>query len=447
MVALLDEFIIGQKDAKKAVSIALRNRTRRLALKDDPMRDEIHPKNIIMIGPTGVGKTEIARRLSKFVKAPFIKVEATKYTEVGYVGRDVESMVRDLAATAIKLVREEHKEVIEEKAIKNAEERLIDILTTGPDSAKKKKKATDQSSLPPSEEEENIRSIFRKKLKSGSLNDKEVEVYTKSSSQPMFQVMSLPGLEEVENQMRNMLGDMFPKNQKSSKKKLKVEEALKILTEEETEDMLDADKIQAEAIEKTEQKGIIFIDEIDKVTDDSGKASGQVSREGVQRDILPLVEGSTVNTRYGQVKTDHILFIAAGAFHSSSVSDLIPELQGRFPIRVELKSLTKEDYNAILRNPKNALSKQYQALLSTDKVALSFDSSGYESISETAYLMNTKNENVGARRLHTIMEKLLEDILFDTEKYKDKEVIVNREFVEKQLKNAIEDHDLSRYVL
>ncbi len=443
IVSKLDEFIIGQKDAKKSVAIALRNRTRRLALGDDPIRDEIHPKNIIMIGPTGVGKTEIARRLAKLAQAPFVKVEATKYTEVGYVGRDVESMIRDLVSAAMKIVRQEHEHKIKKKAAKNVEERIIDILLSGSEDNKK--------SPPPPDHvkettDENVRSIFYKKLKNGTLDNKEIEVRTQTNSQPTMHFMAIPGMEELESQMKNMLGDIFPKK-KSNKRKIKIKDAQKILLEEEIENLLDLDKIQLEAIDRAEQKGIVFIDEIDKITDTSGKTSGNVSREGVQRDILPLVEGSTVQTRNGQIKTDHVLFIAAGAFHMASVSDLIPELQGRFPIRVELKPLDQKDYIAILQNPKNALSKQYQALLSTEDIVLSFEPSGYETIAEVAHLMNTKNENIGARRLHTIMEKLLETISFEPEKYKDQEIIIDRGFVEKQLKDIVADQDLSQYIL
>ena len=436
-VKKLDEFIIGQSDAKKAVAIALRNRARRLALGEDPIREEIHPKNIIMIGPTGVGKTEIARRLAKLVKAPFVKVEATKYTEVGYVGRDVESMVRDLIGISLKIVREDHEEKIKEKAATIAENRLIDILIEGSDTKK---------DTPPMEAEDSIRLIFKNKLKSGALEDKEIEIRTKVSTMPTMQIMAIPGMEEMENQMQNMLGDLFPKK-KSSKRRTTVKEARKILTEEETENLLDFEKIKMEAIEKAEQNGIIFIDEIDKIAEPASRTSGNISREGVQRDILPLVEGSTVQTRYGQIKTDHILFVTAGAFHISSISDLIPELQGRFPIRVELKPLTQEDYISILQNPKNALSKQYQALLSTEGVALSFDASGYASIAEIAYQMNTRSENIGARRLHTIMEKLLEEISFEFEKFRGKEILIDKKFVEKQLRDIVEDQDLSKYIL
>ncbi len=443
IVEKLDEFIIGQKEAKKSVAIALRNRSRRLALGDDPIRDEIHPKNIIMIGPTGVGKTEIARRLAKLVDAPFVKVEATKYTEVGYVGRDVESMIRDLVSASIKIVREEHEKKVRKKATQNAEERIIDILLSGSEKDKK--------SPPPPEHlkqssDESARSIFRKKLKNQVLDDKEIEINMRVSSQPTMHFMAMPGMEELESQMKNMLGDIFPKK-KSNKRKMEIREAKKTLLEEEIENLLDLDKVQSEAIERAEQKGIIFIDEIDKITDTSGKVSGNISREGVQRDILPLVEGSTVQTRNGQIKTDHVLFIAAGAFHMASISDLIPELQGRFPIRVELQPLDKDDYVAILQNPKNALSKQYQALLSTENVVLTFEPSGYEALAEIAYLMNSKNENIGARRLHAIMEKLLETVSFEPENYKGQEIIIDQNFVEKQLKDVVEDQDLSQYIL
>ena len=433
-VKKLDEFIIGQSDAKKAVAIALRNRARRLALREDPIKDEIYPKNIIMIGPTGVGKTEIARRLARLVQAPFVKVEATKYTEVGYVGRDVESMVRDLLGISLKIIKEEHKARVKEKATSLTEDRIIDILLKGSD-----KNA-------PTDTEENAKAIFKNKLRSGALEDIEIEIKTKVASIPTMQIMAIPGMEEIENQMQNLLGDIFPKK-RLNKRKMKIKDARKILEEEEIEDLLDFEKIKTEAIERVEQNGIIFIDEIDKIAEPAARTSGNISREGVQRDILPLVEGSSVQTRHGQVKTDHVLFITAGAFHISSITDLIPELQGRFPIRVELKPLNKEDYISILRNPKNALSKQYQALLSTEDIALTFDTSGYASIAEIAYQMNTKSENIGARRLYTIMEKLLEELSFESEKFKGKEVLVNKEFVEKQLKHIVDDQDLSRYIL
>lgn len=435
IVNKLDEFIIGQNEAKKAVALALRNRTRRMALGEDPIRNEIHPKNIIMIGPTGVGKTEIARRLATVAGAPFVKVEATKYTEVGYVGRDVESMVRDLVNVSLKMVRAEHEEKLRKKAEERVEERIIDILVSGGDTEQKGE----------DEDEEMIRDIFRKKLKNGQLEDREIEIRMKQSSQPSMQIMAVPGMEEVENQMQNLLGDMFPK--KKTDRKLPVKDARKVLIEEELEKLLDHEKIKAEAIERAEQSGIIFIDEIDKIAARAQAASGDVSREGVQRDILPLVEGSTVNTRQGSLKTDHILFIAAGAFHMSKVSDLIPELQGRFPIRVELQSLKKEDYMLILQNPKNALSKQYTALLSTENVVLTFKDDGIEKIAEIALDMNTRNENIGARRLHTIMEKLLENVSYEADSRSGSEVVVDSEFVNSELAEIVKNQDLSKYIL
>ncbi len=437
-VEALNEFIIGQDEAKKAVAVALRNRLRRRALCEDPIQEEIHPKNIIMMGPTGVGKTEIARRLARLVDAPFIKVEATKYTEVGYVGRDVESMVRDLVNEALKMTKARHQEVVKEKAAKKAEERILDILVSGSD--------TKGDHPPQMEGESEIREMFRKKLHAGSLEDREIEIKTPVTSQPSMQIMAVPGMEELENQMQNLLGDMMPK--KRTPKKVSIKDARKQLVEEEVDQLLDMEKIKIEAIESTEQNGIIFIDEIDKISSRQNKTSGgDVSREGVQRDILPLVEGSTVNTRHGAVKTDHILFIAAGAFHFSSVSDMIPEMQGRFPIRVELKSLTENDYFEILHNPKNALTKQYQALMSTEGVALMFEKSGLEEIARIAYEANTKAENIGARRLHTIMEKLLEEVSFYSEKYANQEVVIDVEYVKQQLGDIITSEDLSRYVL
>lgn len=444
IVEKLDEFIIGQKEAKKSVAIALRNRIRRHALKNDPIQEEIYPKNIIMIGPTGVGKTEIARRLAKIENAPFIKVEATKYTEVGYVGRDVESMIRDLVSTALKMVKSEQEEKIKEKAEKKAEERLLDLLIG--DSEKPSVNQNNQNiSVNENNEDKEIRDLFRKKLIAGQLEDKEVELSLPSRGGPMMQIMAVPGLEEMENQMRDILGDIMPKKNKN--RKIQVRDARKILIQEELENMLDHEKIKLEAVSRVENSGIVFIDEIDKITSRSSGGNVDVSREGVQRDILPLVEGSTVNTRHGSVKTDHILFIAAGAFHMASVSDLIPELQGRFPIRVELKSLEKEDFIKILTSPKNALTKQYQALLSTESVALRFEKDGIEKIAEIAYNMNIKNENIGARRLHTIMERLLEDVSYNAENYVKKEVLVNAQFVDKNLKDIIQNEDLTRYIL
>ncbi|MBL8035128.1 MAG: ATP-dependent protease ATPase subunit HslU [Leptospiraceae bacterium] len=445
IVRHLDEFIIGQADAKKAVAIALRNRERRLSLGEHPLREEIHPKNIIMIGPTGVGKTEIARRLAKMANAPFIKVEATKYTEVGYVGRDVESMIRDLVMTAVKIVRAEYEERCKAEAEKRTEERLLDLLIPG----KPANEATETSTVAPgSDDDEKIaRDIFRKKLRAGQLEDREVELKLPQHAGPQVavQMMAIPGMEELENQMQNMLGDIFPK--KKERRKVTIAQARKAIYQEELEQLIDFEKIKDEAVQRTENTGIVFIDEIDKIASRGSKGSPDVSREGVQRDILPLVEGSTVNTKHGPVKTDHILFIAAGAFHISSVTDLIPELQGRFPIRVELKPLLKEDYVKILKDPKNALAKQYQALLSTENVNIAFEASGFEAIAEIAYEMNSRNENIGARRLHTILEKLFEKLSYEPEKFSANDVIVNRAFVENELSEIVKNQDLSKFIL
>lgn len=440
IVRYLDQFIIGQAEAKRAVAIALRNRERRLALGEHPLKEEIHPKNIIMIGPTGVGKTEIARRLARLANAPFIKVEATKYTEVGYVGRDVESMVRDLLMSAIKIVRAEHEECHRAEAEKRTEERLLDLLLSG------KSEKPEEHTSTTDEEEKIARDIFRKKLRAGQLEEREVEF--KLSQQPpqvAVQMMAIPGMEELENQMQNILGEIFPK--KKEKRKISVAQARKLIFQEELDALTDFEKIKEEAIARTENTGIIFIDEIDKIASRGSKGSPDVSREGVQRDILPLVEGSTVNTRHGPVRTDHILFIAAGAFHIASVTDLIPELQGRFPIRVELKPLAKEDYISILKTPKNALAKQYQALLSTENVNVVFESSGYEAIAEIAFEMNSRNENIGARRLHTILEKLFEKVSFEPEKYAGSDVVIDRAFVEQELADIVKNQDLSRFIL
>jgi ATP-dependent HslUV protease ATP-binding subunit HslU len=446
IVRYLDEFIIGQTEAKKAVAVALRNRERRLSLGEHPLREEIHPKNIIMIGPTGVGKTEIARRLARLANAPFIKVEATKYTEVGYVGRDVESMIRDLLTSAIKIVRSEHEERFKAEAEKRTEERLLDLLLSGKSETTAVGFQSAETSSTTDEDEKIARDIFRKKLRSGQLEEREVEL--KLAQQPpqvAVQMMAVPGLEELENQMQNILGDMFPK--RKEKRKITVSQARKLLYQEELDGLIDFEKIKEEAISRTENTGIVFIDEIDKIASRGSKGSPDVSREGVQRDILPLVEGSTVNTRHGPVRTDHILFIAAGAFHIASVTDLIPELQGRFPIRVELKPLVKDDYISILKTPKNALSKQYQALLSTENVNVVFESSGYEAIAEIAFEMNARNENIGARRLHTILERLFERVSFEPEKFTAGDVVVNRAFVEQELSEIVKNQDLSRFIL
>lgn len=433
IVERLDQFIIGQTDAKKSVAVALRNRERRLALGDDPIKDEIHPKNIIMIGPTGVGKTEIARRMATLANAPFLKVEATKFTEVGYVGRDVESMVRDLLAAAIKMVKTEKEGLAQEEAAIKTEERLVDILT-----------ATTSGSV--SEDDQSVRDLFLKKLKSGQFEDKEIELKAPAKNNlPNMQVLQIPGMEDMENQMQNLFKGLMPKKQENIK--LPVKDARKVIHDLELEKLIDTESVTMEAIKRTEERGIIFIDEIDKIASRHGHASGEVSREGVQRDILPLVEGSTVNTRNGTVKTDHILFIAAGAFHTSQVSDLIPELQGRFPIRVELKPLEKKDYQLIVSQPRNALSKQYEALLSTENIVLSFENDAYEAIAEIAFEVNSKHENIGARRLHTIMEKLVDIISYAPEDYEGKEIKVDRKFVEDQLDSIVKSQNLSNFIL
>lgn len=446
IVRYLDEFIIGQTDAKKAVAIALRNRERRLSLGEHPLREEIHPKNIIMIGPTGVGKTEIARRLARLANAPFIKVEATKYTEVGYVGRDVESMIRDLLLSAIKIVRGEFDLRFKAEADKRTEERLLDLMLPGKSAETAPGRADGDGHSAGDEDEKIARDIFRRKLRAGQLDEREVELkLANPQPQVAVQMMAVPGMEELENQMQNMLGDIFPK--KKEKRKITVGQARKLIYQEELDELIDFEKIKDEAISRTENTGIVFIDEIDKIASRGSKGSPDVSREGVQRDILPLVEGSTVNTRHGSVKTDHILFIAAGAFHIASVTDLIPELQGRFPIRVELKPLVKDDYISILKTPKNALAKQYQALLSTENVNVHFEDSGYEAIAEIAYEMNARNENIGARRLHTILERLFERVSFEPEKFSGSDVVINRTFVEQELSEIVKNQDLSRFIL
>lgn len=421
IVAKLDEHIISQKNAKKAVAIALRNRTRRKKL-DPEMREEIYPKNIIMIGPTGVGKTEIARRLSKLCGAPFLKVEATKYTEIGYVGRDVESMIRDLAVISMNLVRQEFRTKVEETAKQKAVEALLDILLPFPGENKHGSGQitgfATSSTLADEEDRKThfleTREFMRKKLKTGKLDDQEVELDLPNpsvSQVPMLQVFGAGNLDDLDNQLQNVLGDILPK--KNKKRKLKIPEALKALEESEAEKLLDPDKVQREALRRVEEMGIIFLDEIDKIAGREGKSGADVSREGVQRDLLPIVEGATVNTKIGPVKTDHILFIAAGAFHMTKPSDLIPELQGRFPIRVELEKLSREDFEKILTAPRSSLTRQYEALLSTDGIQLEFSLDGIQEIARIAYDMNEKHENIGARRLNTILERLLEEVSFE----------------------------------
>lgn len=445
IVAELDKYIIGQDKAKRSVSIALRNRYRRKRLPED-LRDEVAPKNIIMIGPTGVGKTEIARRLSKISGAPFIKVEATKYTEVGYVGRDVESMIRDLSNVAVNDVKKEMSEQVEKLAKERAEEDLLNILLP-PISFPRRKEGDphDNTQMNAEERRKKTRERFVEMLKKGELEDRIVEIEVK---QPKTQVLGMfagTGLEEMDLNLSNMFGNIFP--EKKKRKKVSVKEARKILEEEEKDKLIDMDKVIRDAIERIEQMGIVFLDEIDKIAQKGSAHGPDVSREGVQRDILPVVEGSTVTTKYGAVRTHHILFIAAGAFHMSKPSDLIPELQGRFPIRVELNSLSTEDLEKILTQPKNALVKQYSALLETEGVKLDFNPDAIKEIAKIATFVNSQTENIGARRLYTIMELLLEDVSFSAPELKGQTVPITVEYVRTKLKDVLENKDLSKYIL
>jgi len=444
IVGELDKYIIGQKNAKRSVAIALRNRWRRQQLSPE-LREEVAPKNIIMIGPTGVGKTEIARRLARLTNSPFIKVEASKYTEVGYVGRDVESMVRDLTEISKNIVREERATEVSETAKANAEERLLDLLLPPPVSSKKTADEKIEMDEIGHKHYQETREKFRKYLREGKLNERSVELEVEQRILPMIEVVSNTGIEDLDINIKDMLGSIMP--QKKKIRKVKVSEALTILTQEEAQKLIDMDKVIKEAINRVEQSGIIFIDEIDKV---AGRESGHgpdVSREGVQRDLLPIVEGSTVSTKYGAVRTDHILFIAAGAFHVSKPSDLIPELQGRFPIRVELDSLGKEEFIRILTEPQNALIKQYVELLKTEGVDISFAEDAIAEIAALAALVNDRMENIGARRLHTIMERLLDDISFNAPDQQESKFAIDAKYVKERLQDVIKDEDLSRYIL
>jgi len=434
IVSELDKYIVGQKDAKRSVAIALRNRWRRQQI-PEPLRDEIAPKNIIMIGPTGVGKTEIARRLAKLAQAPFLKIEASKFTEVGYVGRDVESMIRDITDLAVNMMKAEESRKVQQRAEEMAEERLLDLLLP-PVGKGIQKEGEDQGAT---------REKLRKLLKAGKLDEKYVEVETVDRNLPIVEIFSASGLEEMDINIKDMFGSLFPKKKKQ--RKVKVPEAVNILSQEEAYKLIDMDAVTRQAVERVEQSGIIFLDEIDKIAGREKSFGPDVSREGVQRDILPIVEGTTVTTKYGMVRTDHILFIAAGAFHVSKPSDLIPELQGRFPIRVELDSLGKDDLVRILTEPENALIKQYTALLETESVKLEFKENAIAEIAEVAALINERTENIGARRLYTILERLLDEISFDAPERAGDKMAIDAKYVREKLKDFVEDEDLSRYIL
>ena len=444
IVVELNKYVVGQHDAKRAVAIALRNRMRRQKLAPE-LAEEIIPKNIIMIGPTGVGKTEIARRLAKLANSPFLKVEASKFTEVGYVGRDVESMIRDLIEIAIEMVREEKLEDVADKAELNAEERLLDLLLPGGNVGFKPEGGPGPELLPGEGAGSRTREKLRQQLREGKLDDRIVELEVREKSFPSFEIISNQGVEEMDVNIKDMLPNIF--GSRAKKRKMKVSEAFDYLVQEEESRLIDMDMVTRIAVERAEQSGIIFIDEIDKIAGREGGHGPDVSREGVQRDILPIVEGTTVNTRYGMVRTDHILFIAAGAFHVSKPSDLIPELQGRFPIRVELQSLTIEDFIKILTEPKSSLTKQYMALLDTEGVKLEFTQEALEEVARFAFRVNEGTENIGARRLHTIMERVLDKISFEAPDLKEKNVNIDANYVREMLTDIVKDQDLSRYIL
>ena len=443
IVSELDKYIIGQAEAKRAVAIALRNRWRRQQVKP-PLRDEIAPKNIIMIGPTGVGKTEISRRLAKLAQAPFIKVEASKFTEVGYVGRDVESIIRDLTELSVKMVKDEERANVLVKARDSAEERLLDRLL--PPVAAAPYQQTDDERL---QKEREIQKTTREKLRGlfrdGKLDDRTVEIETTEAKAPIVEILSAPGVEEMETGLKDMFSNIFPK--KTRKRRVKVDEAFELLTQEETQRLIDMEKVVKEALERVEQSGIVFIDEIDKIAGRQSGATPDISREGVQRDLLPIVEGSTVSTKYGMVKSDHILFIASGAFHVAKPSDLIPEFQGRFPIRVELTSLGEDDFIRILTEPENALLKQYRALLETEGIEVTVTDDAVREIASIATVVNDRMENIGARRLHTVLERVFDEISFAAPDMQSKKIHVDMEYVRKRLSDIVKDQDLSRYIL
>ncbi len=437
-VSELDRYIVGQREAKRAVAIALRNRWRRQLVPED-LREEIAPKNIIMIGPTGVGKTEISRRLAKLSQAPFIKVEASKFTEVGYVGRDVESIIRDLMELAVNMAKEKERQSVEIKASELAEERILDLLLPAMPPDKPAESGQEETNL------QGTREKLKKMLREGKLDERSVEVEITRTTMPVVEVLTPQGMEEMESQLKEMFSNLIPKRTK--KKTVKIPEAMEILCQEEAAKLVDMDKVISEATRQVEQSGIVFIDEIDKIAGRETVQGPDVSREGVQRDLLPLVEGTTVNTKYGLIKTDHVLFIASGAFHSSKPSDLIPEFQGRFPIRVELSALGKEDFIRILTEPKNALVKQYVALLETEGVRLLFREDAVAEIAQIAAQVNEKTENIGARRLHTIMEKLLDEVSYSAPEMQGKEISIDAQYVQDRLGPILKDEDLSRYIL